>query len=77
MQLFIRKNDWEHDPLADGDSCNQVSCRADLESEPEEAQAFGALDGKVTNSTLIREGIVMAVSGECGCWATRVPLRVV
>ena len=22
MQLFIRKNDWEHDPLADGDSVN-------------------------------------------------------
>ena len=41
----------------------QVSCRADLEREAEERQAFGALDGKVTNSTLMNTGVVFAVSG--------------
>ncbi len=53
LQKLIRANDWAHDPLAHGDACEQISCRADLEVAPELPDAFGALDAKATNSTLV------------------------
>jgi hypothetical protein len=53
-----RYNNWKHDPLAQGDPCNQIACRADLELVPDD---FGGLDAKATNSTMVRARVEPAV----------------
>jgi hypothetical protein len=40
-----------------------VSRRDDLQPDASFAGAFGAIDAKVTNSSMVKQGIVMAISG--------------
>ena len=67
MQRLIRANNWKTDPLADGDSCDQLCCRDDLQEDEEDATAAGGIDGKVTNSTMVKSGLVLAVAGMARC----------
>mmetsp|Transcript_43618 Transcript_43618/g.109516 ORF Transcript_43618/g.109516 Transcript_43618/m.109516 type:complete len:192 (-) Transcript_43618:363-938(-) len=63
MQRVMRYNQFQTDPIAHGDSCSQLACRADLAAEPIARQAFGAIDGKYTSSAHNRLGQAVIVAG--------------
>mmetsp|Transcript_82953 Transcript_82953/g.231402 ORF Transcript_82953/g.231402 Transcript_82953/m.231402 type:complete len:612 (+) Transcript_82953:147-1982(+) len=62
MQRFMRYNQFQTDPLAKGEPCNQISCRADLDAGVKRA-AFGAIDAKYTSSAHVRAGAMVIVAG--------------
>eukprot|EP01132_Coremiostelium_polycephalum_P005003 gene5003-6229_t len=64
FQAIMRYNDFQNDPLSQGDAANQISSRFDL--NPVTAQdydAFGGIDSKVTSLSLLNQMIVVAQSG--------------
>jgi len=63
MQRLMRYNQFESDPIAKGDSCNQLACRQDLAHNRTMRQAFGAIDAKYTSWAHNQRGEVVIVSG--------------
>jgi len=63
MQRVMRYNRFQSDPIAHGDPCCQLACRADLDSNFTSRRAFGAIDAKYTSLAHVREGRVVAASG--------------
>jgi len=63
MQRVMRYNQFQTDPIAHGDSCSQLACRADLAAEPVMRRAFGAIDAKYTSSAHNRLGQSVIVAG--------------
>jgi hypothetical protein len=49
MQYMINYNDWQNDALSEGDPCNAISCRRDLEPTSSSRYPAGGLDGKVSS----------------------------
>ena len=45
-------NDFEHDPFSNGDPCNAISCRSDLDPDVTSRSPFGAVDSKVSSVLL-------------------------
>jgi len=52
MQHIMRFNDYENDPASQGDGCNSIACRGDLQANPSKVGAFGALDAKISSVML-------------------------
>jgi len=63
MQKLMRSNNFQVDPIAHGDSCAQIACRADLATNPFLKKAFGAIDAKYTSSAHNRRGQAVIVAG--------------
>eukprot|EP00419_Tripos_fusus_P011299 CAMPEP_0172665738 /NCGR_PEP_ID=MMETSP1074-20121228/7422_1 /TAXON_ID=2916 /ORGANISM="Ceratium fusus, Strain PA161109" /LENGTH=623 /DNA_ID=CAMNT_0013482079 /DNA_START=84 /DNA_END=1955 /DNA_ORIENTATION=+ len=63
MQRVMRYNRFQTDPIAHGDPCGQLACRADLDSNFTSRRAFGAIDAKYTSLAHVQEGRTVAVSG--------------
>jgi len=79
MQRIMRYNKFQIDPLAHGNSCNQLACRADLASIIEGSEgvggggasatkmlgkkAFGAIDAKYTSFAHVLAKRTIAISG--------------
>eukprot|EP01133_Synstelium_polycarpum_P006702 gene6702-7795_t len=69
FQAEMRYNNWEHDPLALGNSGNQVSSRFDLVTKPSpnnpylNKDAFGGIDSKAVSANLVAKMQVAAQSG--------------
>lgn len=63
MQRMMRYNQFQTDPIAKGDPCNQVACRSDLHPDPTKRKAFGAIDAKYTSWAHNRKGEAMIVNG--------------
>jgi hypothetical protein len=61
MQALMMSNDWQHDPLSQGDAANAIAARWDLSIAGPEAG--GAIDAKITSSVLMAAGNVSAISG--------------
>lgn len=41
-------NDWQQDPLSEGDPCKAIACRRDLEPSLRNRYPSGLIDAKVT-----------------------------
>ena len=73
MQKIQRYNRWQTDNLSLGDACRGISARCDLNNPWTKGclanatlngyAAFGAIDGKLTNSELISKMTAIAVCG--------------
>jgi len=63
MQRVMRYNQFQTDPVAHGDPCSQLACRADLEPNASSRRAFGAIDAKYTSLAHVREGRTVVISG--------------
>jgi len=64
---FLRSNNWQNDPLSDGNPANQISARRDLvPTGPPPPNpfitraAFGGIDSKATSSLLVKMGVSLA-----------------
>ena len=62
MQQLLRYNQFESDPVAKGDPCKQLACRADLNKDSAARAAFGALDAKYTSSAHVRADRMVVIS---------------
>lgn len=64
---FIRSNNWQTDPLAQGSAGNQIAARFDLivKTPPYENQrsAGGAIDAKVTSASYVKAMQMDIISG--------------
>jgi hypothetical protein len=49
LKELITYNDWEHDPLSEGDPCHAIACRRDLEPTAADVYPSGAVDAKVSS----------------------------
>jgi len=49
FKYMINYNDWENDPLSEGDACDAIACRRDLESDVSSRYPAGGLDGKASS----------------------------
>jgi len=63
----LRSNNWQNDPLSDGNPANQISARRDLvPTGPPPLNpfitraAFGGIDSKATSSLLVKMGVSLA-----------------
>lgn len=63
VKRLIRYNNFQNDPLAQGDACHQIAARCDLNQPGKRAEAFGAIDAKVTNVQLAKRNAAVAQSG--------------
>jgi len=63
MQRLMRYNRFQTDPVAHGDPCSQLACRADLNPNFSSRKAFGAIDAKYTSLAHLREDRTVVVSG--------------
>ena len=67
LKVFMRYNDWQNDPLSEGNAANQIAARYDLITNTPPGQmtasAGGSIDAKLTSSALLAEGNVWAVAG--------------
>merc|ERR1719221_1761140 len=63
MQRLMRRNKFQTDPIAHGDSCAQIACRADLATDPALKKAFGTIDAKYTSSAHNRREQAVIVAG--------------
>ncbi|EOD41193.1 hypothetical protein EMIHUDRAFT_41599, partial [Emiliania huxleyi CCMP1516] len=63
MQRTMQYNQFKTDPLAKGDPCNQLACRADLDKDAAARQTFGAIDAKYTSSAHVRADRTLVISG--------------
>jgi hypothetical protein len=76
-QSLLRYNNWKNDPLSGGNPWGAIAARGDLATTG--YQAEGAIDGKITNNTLIRAGQVSIIAGPTYqqqpvfCWSTARP----
>lgn len=61
LMFFARYNNYKHDPLEGGNPMNAIASRADLLTSG--AGAFGAIDSKVSNSTLMKSLAFWAING--------------
>jgi hypothetical protein len=50
MADLMNKNDYQNDPLAQGNPCNQISARCDLAGD-----AFGGIDSKNVDSSFVKQ----------------------
>lgn len=68
MKRIMRYNDFQNDPLSLKDACKSISARCDL-NVPWSGEtlngysAFGGLDSKVTDNTMLKEFLAHAVCG--------------
>ncbi|CUG89471.1 phospholipase B-like protein, putative [Bodo saltans] len=63
MQYILQYNDFEHDPISEDLAIFAIASRGDL-LPPSEAECWGAIDAKVTSTTLMKYGqSVSAYSG--------------
>ncbi|KAJ6247240.1 phospholipase b-like 1 [Anaeramoeba flamelloides] len=70
MKRIIRYNDWQNDPLSDGNAGNGIMSRNDL-VDPDKhsdnaflsATCFGGLDAKVSGYAGVKKGSIWA---QCG-----------
>jgi len=56
LQVLVRYNNWQHDPLSLGCPLNQIASRLDLSPNTTGfcgAAAFGAINGKITSSSMV------------------------
>lgn len=63
MKHIMRENDYQNDPLSEGDPGNAISSRFDLETDPSRQQLFGGIDSKIVSSELIQNLTCIAVCG--------------
>ncbi|KAF2078187.1 hypothetical protein CYY_000477 [Polysphondylium violaceum] len=64
FQAIMRYNDYQNDPLSQGDAANQISSRYDLNlPTASDYDAFGGIDSKVTSLALLNQLTVLAQSG--------------
>jgi hypothetical protein len=66
LQTLMVHNDYQRDPLSDGDPCNAISARCDLpgvNGSGHRPYAFGGIDAKLTDSSWMQQGRVWAQSG--------------
>lgn len=67
----MNANDYQNDPLAKGDPCNQISARCDLASN---GFAFGGIDSKNVDHTMVNNQVLLwmvgCVWGGVYCWFT-------
>jgi hypothetical protein len=70
MKWMMRYNDWQHDPLAQGNSGNAVASRFDLVNQTHVANpwlvanAFGGTDSKIASaSATLQDFRAWAISG--------------
>jgi len=67
MQEIMRYNDYEHDPLSLGCSCNQLACRGDLAVNNATTfcspGAFGAINAKITSSSRVPHFEAVIIGG--------------
>jgi len=61
MENLMRYNNYQGDPFSLSDACNGISARCDLNQKG--AKAFGGLDCKISDSTLIKTMTTNALSG--------------
>jgi len=76
LKMLMRYNEWQTDPLALKDACRGISARCDLNppwvvNSLNGYVAFGAIDCKVTDSTLVKKLESEAVSGPT--WESQPP----
>jgi hypothetical protein len=57
MSWLMNANDYQHDPLAMNNPCNQISARCDLGGD-----AFGGIDSKCVDAAGVRDMRVLAIS---------------
>jgi hypothetical protein len=72
MKRIMRFNNFQNDPLSLQDPCKSISCRADLGvpwNHP--PAAFGAIDCKITDNTIVSKMETKAVSGPT--WQSQPP----
>lgn len=52
----MNANDYQNDPLAKGDPCNQISARCDLASN---GFAFGGIDSKNVDHAMVNNQVLL------------------
>lgn len=60
MKSFIRQNSYSHDDPLATDPCSAIACRGDLGPHP---SAYGAIDAKVVNKTMVDAMMAWAIAG--------------
>lgn len=64
MQYMMQYNDFENDPVSQDNPTFAVACRGDLYSPSNDPQCWGAIDAKITSTSMMRQGqSVSAYSG--------------
>ena len=63
LKKIMRYNKWQTDPLSLGDACNSISARCDLNGPNGELGAFGAIDCKLSDSSMVSNMKSEAVAG--------------
>ncbi|EFC45509.1 predicted protein [Naegleria gruberi] len=63
VKSLIRQNKYQTDPFSGGDACHAVAARCDLNPPNMRAQAFGAIDAKVTDVHMAKLNRAVAQSG--------------
>jgi hypothetical protein len=64
MQHIMQYNDFENDPISQDNPTFAIACRGDLYSPANEPMCWGAIDAKITSTTLMkRRQSVSAYSG--------------
>eukprot|EP01027_Heterolobosea_sp_BB2_P023893 GEZU01035936.1.p1 GENE.GEZU01035936.1~~GEZU01035936.1.p1 ORF type:complete len:415 (-),score=136.28 GEZU01035936.1:22-1266(-) len=69
MKAFMQYNNWQHDPLSQGNAGNAVASRFDLVNSTNlpnpylDQQPFGGIDSKITSYELIQQGLCYGISG--------------
>ena len=64
MEDALSYNNWQYDPISQGDSCRAIACREDLEEDLVRRMPFGAIDAKVSSLTLVKRDL----STSRGAW---------
>jgi hypothetical protein len=74
MKRIMRSNDYQSDPYSLHDACKAVAARCDLNTpwgDNDGYVAYGAIDCKITDQTLIQSNTAWAVSGPA--WYSQPP----
>jgi hypothetical protein len=63
MKHIMRYNEWQTDPLSEGNACDSISARCDLNPPEEGPEPFGAIDCKITYPSLSSKMESTAICG--------------